>query len=147
MPVSGLKQMPQMLREHYLSLQGVSRMEMGILNLCAGKPSQLQEGYVGQKDEICNCLKVPSLPNETSLLLKKIQAELMEDKGFVETGLLSSLTAYKKRFDKEGSSHGKLKELNSDVVEFSKLLEQCQNFHNLIQNLLIYLNPVTYCFK
>ena len=117
------------------------------MDLGDGKLSQLQEEYVARKDEISNCLKVPSSPNETSLLLKKIQTELMQDKGFLETGLSSSLAAYQKRFDKEGSSDEKLKELNWDVVEFSKLLEQCQNFHNLIQNLLIYLNPVTYCFK
>ena len=61
---------------------------------------------------------VPSSPSDASSLLKEIQLKLIEDKGFLEAGLSSSLKEYQKKYDVAGTSEERLKELNWEVVEY-----------------------------
>ena len=119
----------------------------GDVDLGDGKLCKLEEEYLTRKGEINDCLKVPSSPSDASSLLKEIQLKLIKDKGFLEAGLSSSLKEYQKKYDVAGTSEERLKELNWEVVEFSKLLEQSQHLNVIIHQLLPFLYPDTLSFK
>ena len=119
----------------------------GDVALGDSKIDALKDEHSVRQSELKDCLKVHSSPNDTTSLLKKIQLKLTEEKGFLETGLSTSLEEYQKKYDGEGSSEERLKELNWEVVEFSKLLEQSQHLHDIMQNVEKFLSPDTLCVK
>ena len=73
--------------------------------------------------------------------MHKVLDQLNNDKSFLVLGLTRATKVYQAKFDSGSTSEETLKELNWEVVEYSKLLEQSQHLSKYIHNTLRLLSP------
>lgn len=112
----------------------------GDVDLGDGQVKELRRAYDGRVSLVGTVAAIGNRGN-LEMELRKCVDSLDDDIHFLEEGFRLAVDDYRKKFDNRPTPEEKLKNTNSNVVEFQTLLQQAQQLKGAYERQLSYLNP------